>query len=186
MFLALAADEVRAGEGIVLNPHYKDMGNRYGSEHWTYPPPRRAGTAVLTGWHRRGCRWTPGRPTVGLIARRLPVSDARDPRAAELALRLDVDSSFEARRLEKHHRRATKEAAKPLELYRAEELHRIRLNFYGFDPSYHVARYNFIYKVPKSRTPRTLTRLLGHSLSTELLRQRRPSPEDTAARTALG
>ena len=34
----------------------------------------------------------------------------------------------------------------------------MRLNFYGFDPSYHVARYNFIHKVPKSRTPRTLTR----------------------------
>jgi hypothetical protein len=34
----------------------------------------------------------------------------------------------------------------------------MRLNFYGFDPSYHVARYNFIHKIAKSRTPLTLAR----------------------------
>ena len=45
-----------------------------------------------------------------------------------------------------------------LDTYRAEELARMRLNFYGFDPSCHVARYNFIHKIPKSRTPLTLAR----------------------------
>ena len=34
----------------------------------------------------------------------------------------------------------------------------MQLNFYGFDPSYHVARYNFVRKVPKSRTPLTIAR----------------------------
>jgi hypothetical protein len=29
----------------------------------------------------------------------------------------------------------------------------MKLNFYGFDTSYQVARYNFVYKVPHSRTP---------------------------------
>lgn len=29
----------------------------------------------------------------------------------------------------------------------------MKLNFFGFDPSYHIARYNFIRHVPKSRTP---------------------------------
>jgi putative two-component system hydrogenase maturation factor HypX/HoxX len=29
----------------------------------------------------------------------------------------------------------------------------MKLNFYGFDPSYHVARYHFVFKLPKSRTP---------------------------------
>lgn len=33
-----------------------------------------------------------------------------------------------------------------------EELKR-KMNFFGFDPSYHIARYNFIRRVPKSRTP---------------------------------
>lgn len=45
VFLSLAADEVWASDRIVLNPHYKDMGNLYGSEYWTYLLPRRAGAA---------------------------------------------------------------------------------------------------------------------------------------------
>ena len=45
------------------------------------------------------------------------------------------------------------ETAKPLDKYREEELERMKLNFYGFDPSYHVARYHFVHKLPKARTP---------------------------------
>ena len=29
----------------------------------------------------------------------------------------------------------------------------MKLNFFGFDPSYHVARFHFVCKVPRSRTP---------------------------------
>ena len=32
----------------------------------------------------------------------------------------------------------------------------MRLNFSGFDTSYHVARFNYITKTPKSRTPNYL------------------------------
>jgi len=66
------------------------------------------------------------------------------------------DAAFEARIAAKKRDRARDESEKPLESYRAEELARMRFNFYGFDPSYHVARYNFIHKVPKSRTPLTI------------------------------
>jgi putative two-component system hydrogenase maturation factor HypX/HoxX len=69
-----------------------------------------------------------------------------------------IDPQLEARLAEKRRRRAADEVEKPLAAYRAEELARMWLNFYGFDPSYHVARYNFIHKVPKSRTPLTLAR----------------------------
>ncbi len=41
VFLALAADTVLARRGIVLNPHYRNMGNLYGSEYWTYLLPKR-------------------------------------------------------------------------------------------------------------------------------------------------
>jgi putative two-component system hydrogenase maturation factor HypX/HoxX len=58
----------------------------------------------------------------------------------------------------KAYRRTRDEIAKPLADYRREELDRMRINFYGFDPSYHVARYNFVRKIPKSRTPVTLAR----------------------------
>ena len=43
VFLARAADEVWARGGVILNPHYKDMGNLYGSEYWSYLLPRYAG-----------------------------------------------------------------------------------------------------------------------------------------------
>ena len=42
-FLARAADAVWAREAVILNPHYKNMGNLYGSEYWTYLLPRRVG-----------------------------------------------------------------------------------------------------------------------------------------------
>jgi len=44
-FLARAADLLWLRDGVVLNPHYKNMGNLYGSEYWTYSLPRRVGLA---------------------------------------------------------------------------------------------------------------------------------------------
>ena len=52
--------------------------------------------------------------------------------------------------------RRADEATKPLAAYRAEELAEMRRNFYGFDPSYHVARHHFVHKTPHSWTPRHL------------------------------
>ena len=43
--LALAADRAYAMSGVVLNPHYRSMGELYGSEYWTYALPRRVGQA---------------------------------------------------------------------------------------------------------------------------------------------
>jgi putative two-component system hydrogenase maturation factor HypX/HoxX len=60
--------------------------------------------------------------------------------------------------MEKRAARAADEADRPLSAYRAAELERMRLNFFGFDTSYHVARLNFITAVPKSRTPLHLAR----------------------------
>jgi putative two-component system hydrogenase maturation factor HypX/HoxX len=160
VFLALAADEVWACDGVVLNPHYKDMGNLYGSEYWTYLLPRRAGA-------ENARRLTQARlpmgvaeaRRLGLIDRILPSSTRADPAVIALFLRtLALDVEFDRRLADKRRRRESDEAEKPLATYRAEELARMRLNFYGFDPSYHVARYNFIHKVPKSRTPLTLAR----------------------------
>ncbi|MDP2136025.1 MAG: hydrogenase maturation protein, partial [Sulfuritalea sp.] len=42
-FLARAADLVWVRDGVMQNPHYKNMGNLYGSEYWTYLLPRRVG-----------------------------------------------------------------------------------------------------------------------------------------------
>jgi hypothetical protein len=34
----------------------------------------------------------------------------------------------------------------------------MKLNFYGFDPSYHVARYHFVHRLPHAWTPLHLAR----------------------------
>jgi len=158
VFLSLAADEVWMRDGVILNPHYKDMGNLYGSEYWTYLLPARLGET-------RARRVTQARLPMGVreamelgLASRVLASDAdaarADLRSAALALATQPDIG--ERIADKRMKRQRDEAQKPLDRYREEELQRMRRNFYGFDPSYHVARYNFIRKVPKSRTPMTL------------------------------
>jgi len=47
----------------------------------------------------------------------------------------------------------------------------MRKNFFGFDPSYHVARYNFVRKIPKSRTPLTLANHRAGSPARRLTRR---------------
>jgi putative two-component system hydrogenase maturation factor HypX/HoxX len=155
VFLALAADHVLARSGIVLNPHYRNMGNLYGSEYWTYLLPRRVGA---------------GR-AAEIMARRLPVGA---PEAQELGLidghagpdavtfRAYVDAKvfglvttarFKQCLAEKKARRASDEAVRPLLDYRTDELARMSMNFYGFDPSYHIARHRFVYRTPHAWTP---------------------------------
>jgi putative two-component system hydrogenase maturation factor HypX/HoxX len=158
VFLSLAADEVWMRDGVILNPHYKDMGNLYGSEYWTYLLPARIGeTRARIVTQARLPMGVEEALELGLATRRLPSDVAAADRelhraVAELASSPDLAERIAAKRA----RRARDEAEKPLSAYREEELRRMRRNFYGFDPSYHVARYNFIRKTPKSRTPVTL------------------------------
>jgi putative two-component system hydrogenase maturation factor HypX/HoxX len=163
-FLARAADLVWAREGAILNPHYKNMGNLYGSEYWTYLLPRRLGEQGV------------GDKSMAIMRNRQPLTAQRAAetgftdaclagdtqafridvarRAAELAAASDLAAQLAAKR----ERRAQDEAQKPLAAYREEELAHMRRNFYGFDPSYHVARHHFVRKSPASWTPRHLAR----------------------------
>lgn len=157
-FLARAADLVWVREGVMLNPHYKNMGNLYGSEFWTYLLPPRLGEAGARDIMRHRL------PMTAQEAVRLGFYDACLPgpgfavdvarRAAELAAAEDFSSRLAA----KQARRQADEAVKPLAVYRAEELAEMRRNFYGFDPSYHVARYHFVSRSQHSWTPRHLAR----------------------------
>ncbi len=160
VFLARAADEVWLRDGVILNPHYKDMGNLYGSELWTYLLPRYAGQDNAT-------RIAQARlPMAGREALSLGLADKvlSASRAVFLddihgrARKLAGSPSLGRRLRDKADRRAGDEAVRPLSDYRADELEHMHRNFYGFDPSYHVARYNFVHKVAKSRTPITIAR----------------------------
>ena len=154
-FLALAADRVWARHGVILNPHYKNMGNLHGSEYWTYLLPRRlrSGSIDAVMGHRLPMSARDA-AELGLVD--AVFGDGQDDfltavrtRAAALAAAPDLPALL----LAKQRERRRDEAVKPLRAYREEELAAMRRNFYGFDPSYHVARSNFVRRVAPSRTP---------------------------------
>lgn len=157
-FLARAADQVWVRDGVMLNPHYKNMGNLFGSEFWTYLLPPRVGEAGAAAIMRHRLPMTASEAvSLGFYDACLPSSGfavdvAR--RAVELAAAPDFALRLAARR----GQREADETVKPLADYRAEELRQMRRNFYGFDPSYHVARYHFVARSPHSWTPRHLAR----------------------------
>lgn len=157
-FLALAADRVWVRPEVVLNLHYRNMGNLYGSEFWTYTLARRVGEAA---GGIIGARL----PLLGRQAVALGLADAAfgaDATAfgAEVAQRAEAlaGEGFAALLSARLESRAADEARQSLAAYRAAELAQMRLSFYGFDTSYHVARHRFVHKAPHSWTPRHLAR----------------------------
>ena len=159
-FLARAADLIWARAATMLNPHYKNMGNLFGSEYWTYLLPRRVGAAAAEAIMRDRQPLTAQRAleigfTDACLAGDVPAFRVEvERRATELAAAPDFAAQIAA----KCAARACDEAAKPLAAYREEELTHMRRNFYGFDPSYHIARHHFVRKSPASWTPRHLAR----------------------------
>jgi putative two-component system protein, hydrogenase maturation factor HypX/HoxX len=146
--LALAADRAYAMSGVVLNPHYRSMGELYGSEYWTYALPRRVGQA-------RALELTQTCQPLGAKAARemgfLDDAFGEDLHSFEAELRaratlLAQDPELRAMLREKHERRLDDESVKPLASYRHEELERMKVNFFGSDPAYHEARRRFVFK----------------------------------------
>jgi putative two-component system protein, hydrogenase maturation factor HypX/HoxX len=150
--LALAADIVYAREGIVLNPHYQTMG-LYGSEYWTYLLPRRIGQdktrELIKGCRAMGVREA---QTLGLINGVIQ-GERFHQQIVQIAEALARGPRYQHHLAFKRKRREEDEQIKPLARYRAEELQRMKTNFYGQDHGFHTARFNFVYKVPPLSTP---------------------------------
>ncbi|MGY4447668.1 putative two-component system hydrogenase maturation factor HypX/HoxX [Bradyrhizobium sp. i1.3.1] len=111
VFLSLAADEVWASDQIVLNPHYKDMGNLYGSEYWTYLLPRRAGAANATRITQ--CRLPMGvaeARRLGIVDRVLSGEELADISLVQRGATMASDAGFAMRLAAKRQRRAADEA----------------------------------------------------------------------------
>jgi putative two-component system protein, hydrogenase maturation factor HypX/HoxX len=148
VMLALAADYVYARKGSVLNPHYKGMGNLYGSEYWTYLLPKRVGevkarelTEALLPVSTSTAK------QIGLLDEAFGEDAASfHERIRQRAEELASSHCYENLLEEKRHGREHDEARKPLQAYREEELQHMWLNFFGADRSYHLARKNFVYK----------------------------------------
>jgi len=146
--LALAADHIYARSGIVLNPHYRTMGNLHGSEYWTYTLPRLVGeTQALELIH--SCK--PIGAQAALEIGFLDDAFGEDPvtfvkELKERTRGLARQPEYRLNLWRKHERRLDDESAKALASYRAEELQRMWVNFFGPDPAYHEARRRFVFK----------------------------------------
>jgi putative two-component system hydrogenase maturation factor HypX/HoxX len=157
--LALAADQVFAREGVIFNPHYKNMGELYGSEYWTYLLPKRVGQEMASN----------------LTEQRLPISAKKAWRIGLIDKMLDKQHNIfhaQIRHLaqaytndveslknlltQKATTRCLDETMKPLVSYRQFELTHMYANFYGND-DYHQARRNFVYKTSTDKqTPENI------------------------------
>lgn len=146
--MALACDEVIIREGVVLNPHYKNMG-LYGSEYWTYLMPRRLG-------HAQASRIVEDcQPMLAHEAMDLGFADVMFEEdwdgfhmqlatyCEQLPSRLDMVEFLRV----KAEQRARDEQEKPLEQYRREELIEMKMIFDDPDAFYHQARREFVFKI---------------------------------------
>ena len=153
--LALAADQVFARSGIILNPHYKRMGGLYGSEYWTYLLPKRVG-------NRKAIEITEECLPIGTTsAKEIGLIDdyfgsdiaAFRKRIQEKAEEIANSPEFEQLLSQKNESRMADEDFKPLESYRRDELSQMRENFFGEDPAYHLARFHFVHKISCEMQP---------------------------------
>lgn len=153
--LAIATDKVWARDGVVFNPHYKNMGDLFGSEYWTYLLPKRVGQTKANE----------------LTEQRLPISARRAWHLGMIDNVLDAQHDIFAAQVrhlvgtllsdtagltemlnDKARIRCRDEASKPLAAYRSFELAQMHANFYG-NEAYHQARRAFVYKTPLNTTP---------------------------------
>ncbi|HEY4959129.1 MAG TPA: enoyl-CoA hydratase-related protein [Caldimonas sp.] len=160
VFLALAADRVMARSTVVLNAHYRNMGNLYGSEYWTYLLPRRVGAErardIMASRLPLGAAEA---LALGLIDDVAGVDAEGFVAFVEAAARKMAEAGdFQERLKSKRDRRSRDEQERALATYRDDELRRMQLNFFGFDPSYHIARHRFVHRDPLSWTPLHLAR----------------------------
>jgi putative two-component system hydrogenase maturation factor HypX/HoxX len=148
--LALAADQVFARKGIVLNPHYKKMGGLYGSEYWTYLLPKRIGSRQAIEMTNK-CEplSTDSAKELGFIDDHFGNNIAEFRAQIEQRANAIANDSGEFNRLltVKQNKRAAHEAVKALASYRTEELRHMSENFFGTSRAYHVARFQFVHKI---------------------------------------
>lgn len=151
----LAADFVYAREGVVLNPHYRNMGGLFGSEYWTYLLPRRVGEEMAEELTGRCLPISARRAwSIGFVDQLLD----RDhtlfyAQVRHIAARIASDR-HQLRQIlgDKADIRCRDESTRPLAAYRKSELTKMYANFYGSE-DYHSAREAFVRKIPATTTP---------------------------------
>lgn len=163
--MPLACDKVVMRDGVVLNPHYRNMG-LYGSEYWTYLLPKRVGESRAQKI-MQDCL-----PMLAVEAYSLGFGDeiveedwdAYHDYIIDYAEGLAAAKSHRQLLAQKSKRRQADEKNRPLEQYRQEELLYMRECFFNPQSDYHLARYRFVHK---KIDPACVLRLATHRKSAE-------------------
>ena len=174
---ALAADKVLARNGIVLNPHTKNMG-LYGSEYWTYLLPKRIGIEKATLFTEQCLPWgTAVAKEIGLI------DDAFEETAAafrqqvkKIAEEIVTLPYFDKLLMAKRFQRKKDQRVKPLEKYREEELQRMWKNFYENDEGFDEKRFRFVHKIYDPKHGQSLEHKDWYSSRRKIYRRRKWEP----------
>lgn len=152
--MPLACDLVVARSGVVINPHYRNMG-LYGSEYWTYLLPRRVGQKKAEDI-TQSCQpiLVDEAHNVGMIDHVLPESwDEYHQQLSLYCKTLSTSNSVDEKLATKRAIRLKDEKEKPLKSYRAAELKKMKAVFDNPESLYHQLRHDFVYKVACARSP---------------------------------
>ncbi len=155
--LAIAPDKVFVRSGIVFNPHYKNMGELYGSEYWTYLLPKRVGMdCAIDLTEQRLPIGSKKAWQIGLVDKVLDKQhEIFYAQVKHLAKTYCADGEALREWLEKKATaRCFDESTKALSSYRQFELTQMYANFFG-NEQYHIARKNFVYKITADQTTPT-------------------------------
>lgn len=158
--LAIAPDLVWVRDGVIFNPHYKNMGGLYGSEYWSYLLPKRVGQALATQLTEQRLPLSAKKAwRLGLVDKVLDKQHTLfSAQIRHLVESLIADPAGYAKlQADKAARRCRDEANKPLASYRKFELTQMYGNFYG-DHAYEQARRDFVFKKPLLETPGNLAK----------------------------
>lgn len=145
--LPLACDRVVIRDGVVLNPHYDNMG-LYGSEYWTYLLPKKVGTELAFQLARECDPMLASEAfNCGLADTLLNEDwDGFHQHLFELASRASQGDDYKEVLAIKRQERIGDEQEKPLVSYREQELEKMRMAFYDPDSRYQLERRKFVYK----------------------------------------
>jgi len=153
--LAIAPDKVLVRDGVIFNSHYKNMGELYGSEYWTYLLPKRVGLSMANQLTEQRLPISAKKAwRIGLVDKVLDRQHAIFSAQVKhwVGTYLTDQTALTALLNEKAETRCEDEAAKPLASYRRFELTQMYVNFYGND-AYHLARQCFVFKKAQVKTP---------------------------------
>lgn len=158
--LAIAADQLIVRDGVIFNPHYKNMGELYGSEYWTYLLPKRVGQTTATQLTEQRLPISAKKAwQLGLIDKVLDKQHTIFAAQVKHVVDTLINSPTELQTLLKNkaNTRCVDEINQPLAAYRKFELTQMYGNFYN-DSAYHTARQHFVFKKTVTDTPLNLAK----------------------------